>query len=87
MALDRVDSPNGLAQQAVIRQALNNAGVSPDQITYIEAHGTGTMLGDPIEVEALSEVYGQSQPDGAVCALASVKTNIGHLEAAPGLPA
>jgi acyl transferase domain-containing protein/NADPH:quinone reductase-like Zn-dependent oxidoreductase/nucleoside-diphosphate-sugar epimerase/acyl carrier protein len=78
-------APNGLAQQEVIRQALTNASVTPDQITYIEAHGTGTLLGDPIEVEALTEVYGQSRAAGDVCALASVKTNIGHLEAAAGV--
>jgi acyl transferase domain-containing protein/NADPH:quinone reductase-like Zn-dependent oxidoreductase/acyl carrier protein len=79
-------APNGLAQQAVIRQALDNAQLSPSQITYIEAHGTGTSLGDPIEVEALAEVYGQDRSDVALSvALASVKTNIGHLEAAAGI--
>ena len=78
-------APNGLAQQAVIRQALDNAKLSPSQITYIEAHGTGTSLGDPIEVEALTEVYGQNRSDAAQVALASVKTNIGHLEAAAGM--
>jgi acyl transferase domain-containing protein/NADPH:quinone reductase-like Zn-dependent oxidoreductase/acyl carrier protein len=78
-------APNGLAQQAVIRQALDNAKLAPAQITYLEAHGTGTSLGDPIEVEALSAVYGQARSDGARVALASVKTNIGHLEAAAGI--
>ncbi len=78
-------APNGLAQQAVIRQALDHARLSPSQITYIEAHGTGTSLGDPIEVEALAEVYGQNRSDAAPVALASVKTNIGHLEAAAGM--
>ena len=74
-------APNGQAQEAVIRQAIANAHVGPDQITYIEAHGTGTVLGDPIEVEALSEIF----KGGQACALASVKTNIGHLEAAAGI--
>lgn len=78
-------APNGLAQRAVIRQALRTAGIEPSQVTLIEAHGTGTPLGDPIEVEALSEVYGEPSSPGDVCALGSVKTNIGHLEAAAGM--
>ena len=78
-------APNGLAQQAVIRQALENAHVDPADVTYIEAHGTGTSLGDPIEVEALTAVYGQPRSSGQTCALASVKTNIGHLESASGI--
>ncbi|HEY3230464.1 MAG TPA: polyketide synthase, partial [Roseiflexaceae bacterium] len=79
-------APNLLAQQAVLRQALANAGVTPNQVGAIEAHGTGTPLGDPIEVEALSAVYGQPSDDqSAACALGSVKTNIGHLEAAAGI--
>ena len=78
-------APSGLAQQAVIRQALANGQVAPEQITYVEAHGTGTALGDPIEVEALAEVLGQPRADGRPCFVASVKTNIGHLEAAAGI--
>jgi acyl transferase domain-containing protein/NADPH:quinone reductase-like Zn-dependent oxidoreductase/acyl carrier protein len=79
-------APNGLAQQEVIRQALENARVSPNQISYIEAHGTGTPLGDPIEVEALAEVIGRRADNQAEpCVLASVKTNFGHLEAAAGI--
>ncbi len=78
-------APNGLSQQAVIRQALAKSGVDPSEITYIEAHGTGTRLGDPIEVEALAAVIGQSRSPGEFCALGSVKTNIGHLEAAAGI--
>ena len=79
-------APNGLAHQKLVRQALDNAGVSADQISYIEAHGTGTPLGDPIEVEALTEVIG-SRSDNSLepCVLASVKTNFGHLEAAAGI--
>jgi acyl transferase domain-containing protein/D-arabinose 1-dehydrogenase-like Zn-dependent alcohol dehydrogenase/acyl carrier protein len=78
-------APNLLAQQAVIRQALSNAHVTPQQISYIEAHGTGTPLGDPIEVESLAAVLGQPRQDGSKCLLGSVKTNIGHLEAAAGI--
>ena len=78
-------APNGLAQQAVIREALENACVAPDQISYIEAHGTGTKVGDPIEIEALAEVVGRPRSDGGSCAVGSVKTNIGHLEASSGI--
>jgi acyl transferase domain-containing protein/pimeloyl-ACP methyl ester carboxylesterase/short-subunit dehydrogenase/acyl carrier protein len=78
-------APNMLAQQAVIRQALDDGAVAPEQVGYIEAHGTGTPLGDPIEVEALKAVYGQSRNSAAPCVLGSVKTNFGHLEAAAGI--
>ncbi|HEX8112639.1 MAG TPA: beta-ketoacyl synthase N-terminal-like domain-containing protein, partial [Kofleriaceae bacterium] len=78
-------APNGLAQEAVIRAALARAGVSPHDISYGEAHGTGTPLGDPIEVAALGAVLMPERPRDRPCALASVKTNIGHLEAAAGI--
>jgi acyl transferase domain-containing protein len=78
-------TPNVLSQQAVIRQALANAGVSPEQVEYIEAHGTGTPLGDPIEVDALRAVYGKTRESGRECTLGSVKTNLGHLESAAGI--
>ncbi|MBO3459447.1 type I polyketide synthase [Aetokthonos hydrillicola Thurmond2011] len=78
-------APNGLAQQAVIRQALVNAKVAPDQISYVEAHGTGTSLGDPIEVNSLKEVLMEGRSLGQPCWIGSVKTNIGHLEAAAGI--
>ena len=78
-------APNVLSQQALLRTALANAGVLPSQVGYIEAHGTGTSLGDPIEFEALKEVLGRPRTDGSICALGSVKTNIGHLEAAAGI--
>ncbi len=75
-------APNGRAQAAVLRQAYALAGCSPQQLQYIEAHGTGTPLGDPIEVNALAEVIGADAPG---CALGSAKTNLGHLEGAAGL--
>ncbi|MFM7793615.1 MAG: beta-ketoacyl synthase N-terminal-like domain-containing protein, partial [Microcystis panniformis] len=78
-------APNGPAQQAVIRQALANARVKPDQISYVEAHGTGTELGDPIEVKSLKAVLGEKRSLDQTCWLGSVKTNIGHLEAAAGI--
>ncbi|HEY4001514.1 MAG TPA: acyltransferase domain-containing protein, partial [Candidatus Xenobia bacterium] len=78
-------APNVLSQQALLRQALHNANVSPAAIGYIEAHGTGTPLGDPIEVDALKAVLGAPRPDESVCYLSSVKTNIGHMEGAAGV--
>ncbi|XXX73807.1 beta-ketoacyl synthase N-terminal-like domain-containing protein [Sorangium sp. So ce134] len=78
-------APNLLAQQAMLRQALQNARVSPADVGYIETHGTGTSLGDPIEVEALAGVLGQPRDDGSACVLGAVKSNIGHLEAAAGV--
>lgn len=77
--------PNGAAQEAMLRQALGSAGVAPADIQYVEAHGTGTSLGDPIEVNALNAVLSEGRAPGRVCALGSVKTNIGHLEAAAGI--
>lgn len=74
-------APNSLAQQEVIRSAIANAGVTPEDISYIEAHGTGTKLGDPIEVNSLKAVL---HGDDA-CYISSVKTNIGHLESAAGI--
>jgi amino acid adenylation domain-containing protein len=76
-------APNGLAQAEVIHRALQHAGVSPAQISYIEAHGTGTALGDPIEFNALKRVFQDS--DAHPCAVGSVKSSIGHLEAAAGI--
>ncbi|MGH9822643.1 MAG: beta-ketoacyl synthase N-terminal-like domain-containing protein, partial [Blastocatellia bacterium] len=78
-------APNGLAQQAVIRTALENAAVSGSEIAYVEAHGTGTPLGDPIEIDAVAQVLASSNDRLRPCAIGSVKTNIGHLEAAAGI--
>jgi len=78
-------APNGKAQRSVIRKALERARVTGAEVGLIEAHGTGTSLGDPIEVEALSELYGASEGERIPCALGSVKTNIGHLEAGAGI--
>ena len=78
-------APNGPSQQAVIRQALKDAGVSPAQLGYVEAHGTGTPLGDPIEVQSLRAVLPDRRSAKQTCALGSVKTNFGHLEAAAGI--
>ena len=78
-------APSGLAQQEVVRAALQNAQIHPANISYLETHGTGTSLGDPIEVEALTEVLGASSLSDLPCALGAAKSNIGHLEAAAGV--
>jgi acyl transferase domain-containing protein/surfactin synthase thioesterase subunit/acyl carrier protein len=80
-----ITAPNGPSQQAVIRQALKNAKVAPAQISYVETHGTGTPLGDPIEVKSIKEVLMQGRKADQHCWIGSVKTNIGHLEAAAGI--
>ncbi|MFL9817595.1 SDR family NAD(P)-dependent oxidoreductase [Tolypothrix campylonemoides VB511288_2] len=78
-------APNALAQQAVIREALKNAEVTPAQISYIEAHGSATSLGDPIEFKSLKAVLMKDRQPDQPCWIGSVKTNIGHLEAAAGI--
>ena len=78
-------APNPAAQEAVLREAYRQAAVSPGKVQYVEAHGTGTLLGDPIEVQALGAVMGADRPVERPCALGSVKTNLGHLEAAAGI--
>ena len=78
-------APNGPAQEAVIRQALAQAGVSPASIGYVETHGTGTPLGDPIEVQALGAVLGEGRAAEDPLRIGSVKTNIGHTESAAGV--
>jgi acyl transferase domain-containing protein len=76
--------PSGPSQEAVIRSALVNAGVKAGEVGYIEAHGTGTSLGDPIEVGALAKVFTE-RPEMDPLVIGSVKTQIGHLEAAAGI--
>lgn len=76
-------APNGAAQRAVLEQAVRAAGIEPGQVAYVETHGTGTKLGDPIEVEALADVYGRAE--GPTLYLGAAKTNLGHLEAASGM--
>lgn len=78
-------APNRWAQEALIREACVQARVSPGQVAYVEAHGTGTALGDPIEAQALGAVLATDRPKGDVCAVGSIKSNIGHLEAAAGV--
>ena len=78
-------APNGLAQQALVKEALEQAGVEAADIGYVEAHGTGTPLGDPIEFAALSTVLREGRSRKKTCYVGSVKTNIGHLEAAAGI--
>jgi acyl transferase domain-containing protein len=77
--------PNGPAQEDVIRQALANAGVEPSQVDCIEAHGTGTAVGDPIELRALGEVFGHDRPPDRPLLVGAVKANIGHAESAAGV--
>jgi len=78
-------APNGPSQQEVIRAAHIDAGVHPGQIGYVEAHGTGTSLGDPIEYNSLAEVLASRDSAAGPCMVGSVKTNMGHLEAAAGV--
>ena len=77
--------PNGPAQEALIREALANGRVEADRIAYVEAHGSGTSLGDPIEVRALNAALCQGRPRERALIIGSAKTNIGHLEAAAGI--
>jgi len=78
-------APNGKAQVKVMIKALSDAGLQPDDIDYIEAHGTGTPLGDPIEMEAIGAAYGKDRSSPVI--VGSAKTNLGHLEAAAGMAA
>ncbi|WP_081718042.1 MULTISPECIES: type I polyketide synthase [unclassified Paenibacillus] len=80
-----ITAPRMKAQQDVILAAYQDAGISPEMVTYIEAHGTGTSLGDPIEIEALKNAFATYTSRTQFCRIGSVKTNIGHLESAAGM--
>ncbi len=78
-------APNPEAQEAVLREAYRRGNIDPSQVDYIEAHGTGTKVGDPIEMKALGAVLGENRQPGDNCLVGSVKTNIGHTETAAGI--
>jgi acyl transferase domain-containing protein len=78
-------TPNHEAQQAAIEEALARGGIDAGSLTYFEAHGTGTMIGDPIELRALTRVFARHTADTSFCAVGSVKSNLGHLLCAAGI--
>jgi acyl transferase domain-containing protein len=80
-----ITTPNPEAQREVIKAALKRGRISPDTISYIETHGTGTMIGDPIELRALNKVFTEFTQERQFCGVGSVKTNIGHLFSAAGV--
>jgi acyl transferase domain-containing protein/non-ribosomal peptide synthetase component F/acyl carrier protein len=80
-------APNERAHKAVIREALSRAGVEPSRVSYVEAHGTASRLGDAVELQALSKVLGKGRSENQHLFIGSVKTNVGHLESASGMAA
>ncbi len=84
-ATNGLTAPNAQSQVAVIQSALAVARLAPDRVTFVETHGTGTALGDPIEIDAIAATYGAPRPRGGAVVLGALKTNIGHLEGAAGL--
>ena len=79
-----ITAPNPASQTKLLVSAWNKSGINPADITYIEAHGTGTRLGDPIEIEGITNAFSQFTSQKQFCAIGSVKTNFGHLDAAAG---
>jgi thioester reductase-like protein len=77
--------PSQVAQEKLLSEVYARAGVAPEEVNYIEAHGTGTQAGDPVETSALGEVLGRGRTPGRELVIGSVKTNIGHLESAAGI--
>ena len=77
--------PNTPALEEVMETALSDAGISPLEVDYLEAHGTGTEVGDPVEINAVAAVYGKGRPADRPLLIGSVKTNVGHLESAAGV--
>ena len=80
-----ITAPNALAQEEVILDAWKDAGIDPRTIQYVETHGTGTKLGDPIEVKGLSNAFRKYTQNNQFCGIGSVKGNLGHTVAASGL--
>jgi len=80
-----ITAPNSEAQEEVLCQAWESAGIDPENISYIEAHGTGTKLGDPIEIEGVNRAFSRYTKKKQFCAIGSIKTNIGHLDHAAGI--
>lgn len=80
-------APSGAAQEKVIRKALKEAGIDADMVSYVETHGTGTKLGDPIEAGALTNIYGEARRNKSPLLIGSAKSNIGHTEAGSGMAA
>ena len=77
--------PNGESQKALMHEVYQNAGVAPHRIQYVEAHGTGTVAGDPVEANSIGSILSTDRPEGDFCLMGSVKSNMGHLEAAAGI--
>jgi acyl transferase domain-containing protein len=84
---ETITTPSGEAQEELIRACYKRAGLDPSLTTYFEAHGTGTATGDPIEVKTIASVFGNSRPADQPLRIGSVKTNLGHMEAASGVAA
>ena len=80
-----ITSPSLKAQESVIRACYQNAGLNPSKTGYVEAHGTGTQAGDPVEAEAIAKVLVAGRPSNEFLSMGSIKTNIGHTEAASGI--